>query len=71
MLSFKTNRFPEVDNRRYPNVVKTSVVTFSTIIQLIKKLTPLVCVQLRTLFHFYCLISGARSLVTNDLNFMT
>lgn len=40
MLSFKTNRFPEVDNRRYPNVVRTSVVTFSTFIQLIKKTYP-------------------------------
>ena len=37
MLSFKTNRFPEVDNRRHTNVVRTSVVTFSTFIQLIKK----------------------------------
>ena len=40
MLSFKTNRFPEVDNRRHPNVVRTSVVTFSTFIQLIKKTYP-------------------------------
>ena len=40
MLSFKTNRFPEVDNRRHTNVVRTSVVTFSTFIQLIKKTYP-------------------------------